>query len=95
MPRIKRQKYKQEKAATMHAVKKKKLLTTILPGSAITSTNKNELVIEKDQLTVKVKHQKLQNEICKLQLTSREQTNYRAKDSGNRLINWDSLNTLI
>lgn len=95
MPRIKRQKYKQEKAAAMCAVKKRKLLTIASPDSAITSTNENELVIEKDQLTVKVKHQKLQNEIHKLQLTSREQTNYRAKDLRNRLINWDSLNTLI
>ena len=95
MPRIKRQKYKQEKAAAMRAVKKMKSLNTVSPDSAITSANDNESVIENDQLTVKVKRQKLQNEIRKLQLTSRERPDYKAKDSGNRLINWDSLNTLI
>ena len=59
MPRAKRQKDKQEKAAVMCAVEKKKSLTTALPDSAITSTKQNKTIIENDQLTVKVKCQKL------------------------------------
>ena len=50
----------------MHAVKKTKSLTTALSDCAIISTNENKSVIENDQLTAKVKRQKLQNKIHKL-----------------------------
>ena len=56
----------------MRAAEKKKSLTTVLPDSAITSTKENKTIIENDQLTVKVKCQKLQNKICKLKPISRE-----------------------
>ena len=80
----------------MRAAEKKKSLTTVLPDSAITSTKENKTIIENDQLTVKVKCQKLQNKICKLKPISREWTDYYSvKDSGNQLINWHSLNTLM
>ncbi len=95
MPRVKRQKYKQEKASAMRAAKKKKALTgtTISPDSAfITNNTVHESKIDNDkQLTIK---RNLQNVIHKLELKPREYT-YHAKDSGNRLINWDSLNNMI
>ncbi len=97
MPRAKRQKFKQERAIAMRAARKKLFTstTTISPDLVITN-NINETKIENDELTMNWKGEKLPNEIRKLHLEPREYTQHSTtKDSGNRLIHWNSLNKLI
>ncbi len=66
--------------------------TTKSPDSVITDVNKISQIENKDELT-----KKQNNELHKLELQPRVYNNYHysAKDSGNRIIHWDSLSNII
>ena len=103
MPKLKQQKWREEKAAAMRAAKKRKNLIAIessltddLPSTNLVNTNSCNKKIDILPLTGCKPNRK--GDVHKLQMGPREYkggSEYMPKDSGNRLLHWDSLKKLV
>ena len=103
MPRTKRQKWRSEQAAIMRAIKKTKKTIqseeSPLTSSSDTINKTNEYVRQKlDNLPLTDCKTSPKGDVHKLRMEAREyreENKYIRKDSGNRLLHWDSLKNLI